>query len=425
MGGKGGSDSSGMAMAMASAQAAMLSYQLGGQQLQFSQQQWADYEPMLNANMQSQTALQNEQVNYTQEQEAISQQVANVDIQAQQQQNDFTNQENQYYLQNYQPLESQYLNQVENWDTPAQEAQNAGAAEATVNTNFNNQRQAAAQQLEAFGVNPTSTRFAALDMGSRDQQAAAAAGQGTAAIEQTKLAGMGLEAGAINTGRGYANNSASLANSSTAAGQGATSASAGEIGAANSAVGAGSAANSTALGAIGSMSSALSSPTAWFNAGANNMGVYVNAVNGFNYAQNQANQMQSSMFSGLGSAAGGLLGFFADGGPVPDGSTPIPSAPTTGGVIPSQASPSGGQQTDDVPAQLTSGEFVVPRDVVQWQGEKSMYDLINKSRTDKQKVTQNSPVGGRAVAAIPARPNFVSRPMQSPSQGAIPSRMAA
>lgn len=423
MGGKGGdANSSGMAMAMASAQAAQLSYKLGVNQLDFTKQQWADYQPMLNENMQSQTNMQNEQTAFTKEQADISQQVANVDIQAQKQQNDFTNQENQYYLSNYQPLESSYLDQVKNWDTPAQEAQNAGAAEATVNTNFSNQRQAAAQQLEAFGVNPTSTRYASLDMGSRDQQAAAAAGQGTAAIEQTKLAGMGLEAGAINTGRGYANNSASLANSSTAAGQGASSAGATEIGAANSAVGAGSAANAGALGSIGTMSGALSSPTSWFNAGANNMGVYVNAVNGFNYAQNQANQSQSGMLGGLGSAAGGILGMlkFADGGAVPGAA---PTAPTTGGAIPSQASPSGGAQTDDVPAALTSGEFVMPRDVVQWQGEKSMYDMINKSRTDKQKITQNSPVGGRPVAAIPSRPNFVSRPVQQ--QGAIPSRVAA
>lgn len=60
-----------------------------------------------------------------------------------------------------------------------------------------------------------------------------------------------------------------------------------------------------------------------------------------------------------------------------------------GGAIPSSMSPSGGQQVDDVPAQIpqTGGraqlnvdEFVIPRDVAMWKGQEFFQKMIAQSR---------------------------------------------
>lgn len=98
------------------------------------------------------------------------------------------------------------------------------------------------------------------------------------------------------------------------------------------------------------------------------------------------------------SAAGGDFGSsdesFAQGGEVDPSST-------TGGYVPTGASPTAGQQTDDVPARLNAGEFVMPRDATEWYGQKFFHDLINKSRKLRQQVTAK-PQMKPAPAAAPA-----------------------
>lgn len=84
--------------------------------------------------------------------------------------------------------------------------------------------------------------------------------------------------------------------------------------------------------------------------------------------------------------------------------------------MPPQASPSGGQAIDDVPAQLTAGEFVIPKDVVQWEGEKTFYGAIDKARKGRQQAISRDDIGGQIVPrqAIPTAPAFASRPGQFP-----------
>ena len=64
----------------------------------------------------------------------------------------------------------------------------------------------------------------------------------------------------------------------------------------------------------------------------------------------------------------------AKGGPIerPDA--------TTGGFVSQDLSPSNGGQTDDVPAQLNAGEFVIPKDVAAWKGQEFFYKLMAGSR---------------------------------------------
>ena len=391
MGGKssGSSDSSGMYQALASAQAAQTAYQLGTQQLQWAQTQWNQEQPMI-------------------------QQVVGADVAAQQQQNAFATQQEQLYKGTYQPLEQSYAQQAQQWASPGQQAINAGAAETNVAEASDAARNSAQQQLESFGVNPGSTRYAGLDIGSRTQQAAAQAGAGTTATQATLLQGLGLEAGVVNTGRGLPNTTSSLTATGTGAGSAATGASS-----ANLAAG----------------SSALTAPSNWFNTGAANMNTYVNAVNGYNQSQLGYAQVGAMQGMGMGALAGGILGMLESGGPtdprtftpgvIPPSGNPgnvtrspgatitssvPPPGGTPGGAIPAHASASGGAQTDDVPARLTVGEFVIPKDVVDWEGQKTFYNMIDKTRATAAEAKQRTDIGGQTGTAIPAPPTFVSHP---------------
>ena len=448
-GGKGSSDQSGMYAAMASAQAAQQAYQLGSQQLDWTKQTWGQEWPYV-------------------------QQAAQTQIQSQQQLADFSKQQEQFYANQYVPMQTAYNQMVANWASPEQIAQNAGQAMGNVNEAVNAQKQGAISQLEGYGVNPGATRFGSLFAGMGVQGGAASAGAGTQAIQNTKLQQLGMMAGAINTGQGQANQVASLAGVGT---------------------GAGSAASSGLTSALGTGASAMAAPTAWYNAGANNMNTYVNAVNGYNqtqlgYAQVGAQEFGSAM-SGLGSAAGmGMYGMghgwfgakggevekFQDGGAIaPRGAisrNPYSSSPqynppvgyftggdigdvghsppisvpmargggigvgqgipprggTPGGFVSAAASPSAGQVQDDVDAKLTAGEFVAPLDVVKWKGQEFFYKLIDKSRTQEAMQKTRGDIGGEPSNAIPSpNPAFVSRPNVMPGtmpQGAMPARPA-
>ena len=94
---------------------------------------------------------------------------------------------------------------------------------------------------------------------------------------------------------------------------------------------------------------------------------------------------------------------FAEGGDV----TP-PSNPN---FVPSSASGSRGAITDDVPARLNVGEFVLPKDVVSWLGEDKLQKLIEQTRMKRQQGEHAKPEMGNANAggAINInRPTFMS-----------------
>jgi hypothetical protein len=122
-----------------------------------------------------------------------------------------------------------------------------------------------------------------------------------------------------------------------------------------------------------------------------------------------------------GSAANGAMGggsgmTFAEGGVVPgeDGEDPVEMAPDddltseVGGenMVPPEASPSGGAAVDDVTAQVSAGEFVVPKDVTAWYGEKYMQGLIDKARKEMTSRTAAPQPGPPQAMAI--SPTFQS-----------------
>lgn len=67
---------------------------------------------------------------------------------------------------------------------------------------------------------------------------------------------------------------------------------------------------------------------------------------------------------------------------VDGGLTPEVSQGDVPNMVPPEASPSGGENIDDVHAQVQVGEFIMPQDVTSWYGEKFMQNLIKKAREE-------------------------------------------
>jgi hypothetical protein len=98
---------------------------------------------------------------------------------------------------------------------------------------------------------------------------------------------------------------------------------------------------------------------------------------------------------------------YAEGGTVdinrmPGGTAlPPPALPAPQAIMP------GGPKADDVPAQLSEGEFVVPAEVLKWKGEEFFEKTIQKSAEDKAKADairmqkQGVPMQGPQPTAIP------------------------
>ena len=122
------------------------------------------------------------------------------------------------YKGRYQPIEAQFAQKALDWNTPARAEQQAGMAMADVASQYDQARKAATANLESYGVDPSQTRFAALDLGTRVSQAAAMAGAGTQSRLNTEGTQLGLMGEAINTGKGYPSNVAQAYSGATTAG---------------------------------------------------------------------------------------------------------------------------------------------------------------------------------------------------------------
>jgi hypothetical protein len=259
-----------------------------------------NYQPIATASVdaakiqaqEEQNALAQEQSEF-QSEEQVAQPVIAADTAAQQQQTQIAQQQENTYLNTYLPIEQQFANTATNYDSADQANQQAGAAEANVATQFDASRASALSSLESYGIDPSQTRYAALDLGSNVQQAAATAAAGTQSRLNTQQEGLSLESAAINTGRGYAQ---SVSNSY-----------AGATGAGTSAV---NASNSTGLAGV----QETGSPTQWgaLENSSNQTGIsalstqYGEALEGAGFN----NSVIGGIAGNLAGLAGGALGAF-------------------------------------------------------------------------------------------------------------------
>jgi hypothetical protein len=281
------------------------------------------------------------------------------------------------YEQIYQPLEDQLAADALSYSSPERKDLEMGRAQAAVAQQFDGAREAAQRELESFGINPAATRYAALDIGMRTQEAAAKAAAGNNAAQMVDATGRALRSEAINVGRGYPGQIAGTYNTALQAGQGAVN----------------SNLNTTASGAA-----TMGTAPQYMALGNQALGQWGNTVNmGYQNQLAQYNAQQNAS-SGIGSIlgiAGGIAAkqYFRKGGAVEleyEG----------GGGVPPSASPSAGAAVDDVEAALNVGEFVMPEEAVRWHGEKAMYAMIEKAQQGREEAKQRT---GAVPSAIPLR----------------------
>lgn len=267
------------------------------------------------------------------------------------------------------PLQDQFIADANGYDTASRRDLNMGAAQGKVAASFDAARENAQRDLEAFGLNPSSTRYAALDIGTRTQQAAAEAAAGTTAANQTEQTGRDMRLAAINMTSGLPKQANDAAGTAANSGNAAVAADS-----TSTTTGANTMGTSTQYGALanGATGTAANVTGANFN---DQLAKY-NAQ----FAEDTAWMAPIGAIAGV--ATGAILKKAAGGG------------------IPVQASPSRGAIPDDVHAMVTPGEFVMPVDTVRWLGEKSMHAMITKAAEERAQ-------------------------SQRPNGSAIPQRMAA
>ena len=253
------------AIASSDTSASQLAAQTSADQLAWAKQQYADQEPYTQAYMKSMTDASNDNLANARAAQAR-------------------------YEGTYQPIEDQFASEATNYNSPDRTQQRAGAAEADVATQFAGQRSAALSQLESFGIDPSQTRYGALDLGTRISQAAATAAAGTTSRNQSEATGLALQSEAINIGRGYPGQVAQ--SYSTAQGSG------------GAAIGAGNTTSSTYGNLMGT-------PAQWSNLSlAGNAGATGALNTGFTnaFSNYQAgNEIAASNMSGIGSLAGAAV----------------------------------------------------------------------------------------------------------------------
>lgn len=284
------------------------------------------------------------------------------------------------YEQIFQPLEEDLADEAASYATPERRDLEVGRAQSNVGQQFTQAREQAKSELESYGINPSATRFAALDIGMRANEAAAKAAAGNQASTNVDNTARALRSEAINVGKGYPG---SIAQSYA------------------SSLGQGNSAGGQQLAGTASGAQTMGTAPQYMGIGNQAVGTWGNVLNTGYQNQLSAWQANQQASSGWGSALGligGIAMGLADGGSVPDtqGGTAIP-VEGPGGAVPVAASPSGGAAIDDVPAKLTPGEFVTPQDVVRWKGEEFFQKLIKKSREDMAHPENATP----AVHAIP------------------------
>jgi hypothetical protein len=327
-----------------------------------------------------------EQLKWAREQDtnnrALLQQVLGPQLEAQANQAEWAKKDRARYEGVYQPLEDNLIKDFQEYGSEERLGRNRGRAMADVASSFDAQRRNALQRLESFGVDPSQTRNAALDVAMRTQQGAAMAAAATNSTRIDEDKARALRADAINIGRGMPSQVAQSYGQSVAAGSQA-------MGGANSTFG-------TSAGAMGN-------PTSWGGMGMQGMqgagGMMTQGFNNQMTAYNAQQAANASMMSGIGSAVG-------MGAMLADGRTPGEAIPTTPGHI--AGGPGDGSGIDDrVPAtivnpqtgaqvadaRLSTDEYVIPADVVRAKGVEFFDKLLQKYHT---------PAAQQRAQAIPA-----------------------
>lgn len=227
------------------------------------------------------------------EQDVLANQVTQQQLDASKQAQQWATEDRNRYNNTFKPLEDQFINKAQNWDSAERQQQQASEAKADVLNNASQQRQATERNMASMGVDPTSGRYAGVERAGENATALAAAGAENNARNTVRNQALSLQADAVNMGKGLAVNPASSLGLSTSAGSAAMQTTAGN--------------NAQAAGLSSIMGQGYQAAMTGYGNQANTLNQqYQNQLNAW-----QANQQQSnSLWGGLGSLAGmGLMAF--------------------------------------------------------------------------------------------------------------------
>lgn len=306
-----------------------------------------------------------EQLQWAREQDAMNRETLNrvldVQLPAMEDQARAAMEDRQRYESVFQPIEDTFIEDAVGYDTPARQQEEAAKAMADVTAAFDAQRRQALERLEGYGVDPSQTRNAALDIGVRTQQAAETAAAANRARSRVEDTGRALRADVVNLGRG------SLSNVAQSYGQ---------------AVGAGSQAVGGATQTTGTSTQAMAMPGQYSGLALRGYGQSADIANaGYQNQLAQWNAQQSQQANnlmGIGSAIG-LAATIRDGGPVDE--APVRAIPFTDDGMVDTGLGDGSGIDDTVPAMVSDGEYVIPADVVRKKGEEFFDRLVAKYHT--------------------------------------------
>ena len=250
-------------MAAASEKAADLAYMMGGKQLTWAKEMWAEQKALLDSVLGTQTAIMEENHINAMKDRAR-------------------------YEDNYQGAEDDLVEEFQEYGTDERMALERGRAAAGVQQAFDAQRDNAQRSLEQYGIDPSQTRSLAMDRNARVAMAAAQAGASNQAQARTEALSRSLRSEAINIGKGYPSQVAQSYGLALQSG--------------NSAIG-----NMNATVASGA--STMGTAQSWQGQGLQATNQQANIAN-MSY-QNQAQAFQQKQDSGIGAALGQVAGIAA------------------------------------------------------------------------------------------------------------------
>lgn len=327
------------------------------------------------------------------------------------------------YKATFQPIEDQLVSDALSYASPERKMLEIGKATSMVSNQMEGQRRAATRNLEGFGIDPGAVRYAGLDANMRALTGAAQAAAGNQASQNVDNAARQLRAQAISVGQGYPGQIAQAYQTGTNAGNSAMQGINNLTGMAANTLGTpvqyGSLASnymSNANQALGLMNQGYGSYYNNENAGGGSgWGSMLGLLGGAAVGGFMGGPGGAAMGASMGSKFGN---FFNNSGTGNYANAAVPTGliktagVAEGGTIPEHASPTSGAAIDDVPARLTVGEFVIPKDTLQWKGEEFFQKLIAQSRKAKDEAIAKPEIG----VAPQEPPTFVSRPQG----GALP-----
>lgn len=272
------------------------------------------------------------------------------------------------FQETFQPVEDAFVQHAMNFNTDAYRDQAMGLAGARVAQASAAELQSAKEELMSYGIDPSSGRFAGLDSQAATATAAAVAAEQNAAGRYVDEHGEKLQLQAAALGEKYPGMSDRFSDNTTAAGN---------------------AANTNRLAYQETKYATEGTAPQYTAAATGAMGVTNQAIGGrsgaltdrYN-AEAKAYQQDKDNSTGIGGALGTFAGIAAP-------YVKMAAAPATGGAsmmfkdgghVPDQVSPTGGGAVDDVPALLTSGEYIVPKYAVEHFGVGKFDKMLEQAK---------------------------------------------